>query len=53
MYSTDLYSALLCVFGHFKNTSKIEYRSSTVQVVCDKALLSASELAVIASVLHL
>lgn len=43
----------LCVFVHFKNTSKIEYHSSTVQVVCDKAILSASELLVIASVPHL
>lgn len=56
MYISVHYLVLLCVFVHFcvcENTSKIEYPSSPAQVVCDKAILSARESAVIASVPHL
>lgn len=60
MYILVSYLAFLYVVEYFRvcvcvceNTRKIEYPSSTVQVVCDKAILSGSESAVIASVPHL
>lgn len=59
MYGTDLYSKLFCAFSDIgggessSSSSKIKYCNSTAQVVCDKAPLSASQSAVIASVPHL
>lgn len=56
LYVTVSYLVLLCVCAFFSvcaSTSKTEYPSSAVQVVCDKAVLSASKSAVIASVPHL
>lgn len=56
VYHCFLFSTRVCVCAFFSmcaSTSKTKYPSSAVQVVCDKAVLSASKSAVIASVPHL